>query len=129
MARCVLVKADTVRSLRIAATALALIAAVTTAATAPVFAAAAHPSCPAKRHDCAKAAAFTRCCCDQEQSTPQHGAPAQPRVELPRDAAATPVAVSGTLAATHRIAPPVVHTSPPHQHLVDLPTLFSVFLI
>jgi hypothetical protein len=116
-------------TVRASASAVALIVAVLTAATAPMFAAAGHPACTAKHHDCGKAPVFRGCCCDDGQSTPSDSTPAHARADVTPIVSAT-AAVTGAVqvALTPHMRVPV-HTSPPHQFLVDLPTLHSSLLI
>ena len=98
-------------------------------ATAPAFALAGHPTCTAKHHDCGKAPSITTCCCGDEQSSPTDSTPSQSRVDVRANFTAVPVGVDMLEVATPVHVLVAVHTSPPHQYLVDLPTLFASLLI
>jgi hypothetical protein len=98
--------------------------------TVQAFAIAGHPTCTAKHHECGQAPTIAKCCCGDEQSSPSDSTPVQSRVDARADLA--PIATVGILAAAPSITPHVplaIQTSPPHQYLVDLPTLFASFLI
>jgi hypothetical protein len=110
--------------------AMALLVAVLGASTIPAFALMSHPTCTAKHHECGRTPAIAKCCCGDEQSSPSNSTPAQSHVDVRADFA--PIATVGILAAAPATAPHVplaIKTSPPHQYLVDLPTLFASLLI
>ena len=117
------------KSARTVASTIALVVAILGMATVPAFAGLAHPVCTAKHHDCGKTPTIAKCCCGDEQSSQAGSTPAQSRVEIHADYSSVPAALN----AASMVAPPhaivTVHTSPPHQYLIDRPTLFSAFLI
>jgi len=118
-----------VKSARTILSVIALLVAMTGAATVPAFATPIHPVCATKQHDCGRATTITKCCCGDEPASQMQSTPAQTRVEVRADLSTVPVIMHAVLVATTSNTPIRIHTSPPHRHLVDLPTLFSSFLI
>ena len=108
--------------------ALALIAAIVSAASAPLLAAP-HEACAAQQHHCGADARVASCCCGHDDSGDHDGTPAQSRVEAQADLAAIPVAIGDVVVAASPRPLLRVHTSPPYLTLRDLPTLFATLLI
>ena len=128
LAREVLYTQNTVTDLRMKLAALSVVAAIVAMAGAPVFAEAGNPVCAARQHDCGKTVKMSRCCCGDQDPTRNESTPVQPRVEVRIDVSSTPALLSAVPLQT-RFALVRVQTSPPRLCLLDLPTLFSTFLI
>lgn len=118
-----------VKSARMILPVIALLVAVTGTATVPAFAGQIHPICASKQHDCGRTSRITQCCCGDEPASQQQSTPVQTRVDVCADLSPVPVIMQAVLVATTSHTPTRIDTSPPHRHLVDLPTLFSSFLI
>ena len=114
--------------LRMRLAALSIVAVMIATTGGSVFVQAIHSVCVAKQHDCGKTATISNCCCG-DQDTRTDAIPVQSRVEVHVDLPATPVLpnVVSIAPAPQGLGP--VRTSPPRLCLLDLPTLFSSFLI
>lgn len=108
---------------------IGLVVAILGMATVPAFAGISHQACTAKQHDCGKTPTLTTCCCGDGQSSQTDSTPVQSRVEVRADLWSMPPLTSADHVVSSLIALAAVHTSPPHRYLIDLPTLFSSFLI
>jgi hypothetical protein len=109
--------------------AFGLVAAMIAMTGGAVLAQAIHPVCGAKQHDCGKTAKISKCCCGDRDAARTDSTPVQPRVEVRADISATPALPRVIQVAPTRQALTPVHSSPPRLCLLDLPTLFSTFLI
>ena len=118
-----------VKPVRSGLSAVALIIAILGTATIPAFAAAAHPVCLAKQHDCGKTPSIRRCCCgDQsdgsDQSIPVPGKTSVHVTFVPVAAVFTPTGAPNPDGILVR-----AQASPPRAAPVDFPTLFASLLI
>ena len=115
--------------LRMRLAALSVVAVMIATTGGSVFVQAMHSVCVAKQHDCAETATISSCCCNEQDTTRTDATPVQSRVEVHVDLLATPVLpnVVPIAPAPQGLGP--VQTSPPRLCLLDLPTLFSSFLI
>lgn len=118
-----------VTPLRMKLAALSVVAAIVATTGGSVFAQAIHPVCVAKQHDCGKTAKISKCCCGDQEAAWTDSTPVQPRVEVRADLLATPALPNVVHIAPAPQALSPVQTSPPRLCLLDLPTLFSTFLI
>ena len=66
---------DVVKAVRRALPAIALAIATIGTVTIPAFAAAAHPVCVAKQHDCGKTPSIRPCCCGEESNGSDQSGP------------------------------------------------------
>lgn len=94
-----------------------------------VFVQAIHSVCVAKQHDCGKTATISNCCCGDQDATRTDATPVQSRVEVHVDLQATPVLPNVVPIVRAPQALVAIQTSPPRLCLLDLPTLFSSYLI
>ena len=119
--------AVTLLHMRLAA--LSVVAVMIATTGGAVFVQAIHSVCVAKQHDCGKSATISNCCCGDQDTTRTDATPVQSRVEVHVDLPATPVLpnVVSIAPAPQGLGP--VRTSPSRLCLLDLPTLFSSFLI
>ena len=117
------------KSARTILSVIALLVAMTATATVSAYAAPGHPICATKQHDCGRTTTITKCCCGDEPASQMQSTPVQTRVDVRADLSPVPAIMHPVLAATIANTPPRIQTSPPHRYLVDLPTLFSSFLI
>jgi len=118
-----------VKPARTILSAIALLLAVTSAATASALAGETHRMCVTKQHDCGQTPRITQCCCGDEQASQMESTPVQSRIDVRADLLSMPAVMSVVQVATAPYALIAIHTSPPHRFLIDLPTLFSSFLI
>lgn len=118
-----------VKSVRTTLPSIWLVLSILGMATAPAFAFAGHPICTAKHHQCGETASISKCCCGDAQSSQADSTPSQSRVEVRANFTAVPVGVDVLELVTPIHGLVTVHTSAPHQYLVDLPTLFASLLI
>lgn len=109
--------------------AFSVVAAIIATTGGSVLAQALHPVCIAKQHDCGKTAKISKCCCGDREAARTDATPVQSRVEVRADLSATPVLPNVVHIAPAPQALSPVQTSPPRLCLLDLPTLFSTFLI
>lgn len=106
-----------------------LVLAMLGAGLAPAFASVGRPMCAAMHHDCAQTPRFATCCCRDEQPPPAEGVSIQSKIEIQPDLDGAISVVPAPVAIERPHLTFAVHTSPPHQHLVDLPTLLGSLLI
>ena len=118
-----------VKSVRHALPALALAIAIIGTATIPAFAAAAHPVCVAKQHDCGKTPSIRPCCCGDQSNGSDQSGPVPGKASV--DVSLVPVAVVFTPAFAANPGDILVRAqaSPPRAAPVDFPTLFASLLI
>ena len=118
-----------VKSVRGALPALALAIAIVGTATIPAFAAAAHPVCVAKQHDCGKTPSIGQCCCGDASDGSDQSAPVPGKASVHVNFA--PVAAVFTPAGALNPDGLLVtaQASPPRAAPVDFPTLFASLLI
>jgi hypothetical protein len=124
----VLYTRNTVTDLRTRLAALSVAAAIVAMTGGPLFAQTDHPICTARQHDCGNTPTLSKCCCGDQDPTRHDSTPVQPRVEVRVDRSSTPALVE-VVSAPARHSVIHVQTSPPRLCLLDLPTLFSTFLI
>ena len=116
--------------LRLKLSALGLIVAMLSATTGVMFAEERHPTCEARQHDCGKAEKISSCCSGDLGTPGDSGTPAQARYDVANGGpVAGPVLPIIQHALPDRSPMVAVQTSPPGQVSLDLPTLFSTFLI
>ena len=115
--------------LRMKLAALSVVAVMIATTGGSVLVQAIHPVCVAKQHDCGKTATISNCCCGDQDAARTDATPVQSRVEVRADLPATSALphVVHIAPAPQALSP--VQTSPPRLCLLDLPTLFSSFLI
>jgi hypothetical protein len=118
----------TVKSLRAAFAALALIVALTGVATVPAYAGQGRRDCaPAARtHDCCKTPVLKACCADRSDASNQSG-PVQSRVRVNPNFTALPTVLVFDLSSVVRAVAVIQAT--PRAGPIDLPTLLSTLLI
>jgi hypothetical protein len=121
---------DTVKSLRPAFAALALVVALVGVSTVPAYAGPAREGCaPAVKgaHDCCKTPVLKACCSDRSDASRQ-GAPAESKVQVNPNLTAAPAIFVVDLASNVR---PIVRpqSTPLRAGPLDLPTLLSTLLI
>jgi hypothetical protein len=119
-----------VKSVRPYITAIGLVITLLGSTSLSAFAAAAHPVCTVKDHDCGKQATIEPWCCGDASNTSDPAGPIVTKVTI----TATPASVATLFAAI--VTPTLMHTavvraeaSPPRAAPVDLPTLFASLLI
>lgn len=116
-------------ALRTKLSTIVLVAAVLTAAGAPVFAAQLHPVCAAKQHDCGTTAKISKCCCDDQGSATNQSGPAEAKVQVAAHFSTFTGQFMTTLPTDARWSLAHAHASPPRARALDLPTLFASLLI
>jgi hypothetical protein len=99
------------------------------AAGGGVFAQAAHTVCVARQHECAKTAKIVSCCCGEQGGSRDDSTPGQSRVEVRADMTTGSVLPNVLHGVSTVPSFASVDTSPPRFCPLDLPTLFSIFLI
>lgn len=110
-------------------TALSVLAVMIATTGGPVCVQAIHPVCVATQHDCPKTVTISNCCCGDQDAARTDATPVQSRVDVRADLSAAPALPNvGHIAPAPQALSPV-QTSPPRLWLLDLPTLFSSFLI
>jgi hypothetical protein len=120
----------TVSHRRVTHSALVLLAAIAgMMATTPLLGSQVHPVCVSKHHDCDTTPRFVECCCLDQSSTSDQGAPVQSRLQLLVKLSADHVAPVDLAASVQFQAVIRPSTSPPRAHAQDLPTLFATLLI
>ena len=96
---------DVVKSFRAAFSALALVVALVTVTTVPAYAAKDRRDCgPAKStaHDCCKAPATIKACCDDRSDTSSQGAPVPAKIHVNPNLTAAPAFFVVDLASAAR---------------------------
>ena len=115
--------------LRMKLAALSIVAVMIATTGGSVLVQAIHSVCVARQHDCAETATISSCCCGEQDTTRTDATPVQSRVEVHVGLLATPVLPNVVPIVPAPQGLGRVQTSPPRLCLLDLPTLFSSFLI
>ena len=88
-----------------------------------------HAVCAAKQHHCGQMATISKCCCGDQDLARDDSTPAQSRADVLVDLEVVPTLPSAGIAVSAPVILCAVQTSPPRLRPLDLPTLFSTFLL
>lgn len=118
-----------VKSVRCGLPVLAMIIAIIGTATLPAFAAAVHPVCAAKQHDCGKTPSISQCCCGDQSNGSDQSAPIPGKASV--NVTFIPVAPIFAAAAAPNPEGILIRerASSPRAAPVDFPTLFASLLL